>query len=125
MSTTRIERELMRGAGPVAVLKLLQSGEKYGYELVEALERKTGGILAMGQSTLYPMLYNLESKGLIRSEWRSADTGRQRRYYRLTAKGKKRLEAETEQWRAVAQAMNGLGILPQPRFAGNAGEVGA
>ncbi len=124
MSTTRIERELMRGAGPVAVLKLLQSGEKYGYELVEALERKTGGILAMGQSTLYPMLYNLESKGLIRSEWRAADTGRQRRYYRLTARGKKRLESDTEQWRAVARAMNGLGILPQPRLAGDFGGAG-
>lgn len=113
----RIERELMRGAGPVAVLKLLQSGEKYGYELVEALEQKTDGVLAMGQSTLYPMLYNLEAKGLIQSTWREGDSGRARRYYSLTGKGKKHLEKQTKQWRAVAEAMNGLGILPNPQRA--------
>ncbi|MFM8699238.1 MAG: PadR family transcriptional regulator, partial [Phycisphaerales bacterium] len=51
-----IEGEFLRGAGPVAVLKLLERGEMYGYEVVEALERRTDGVLAMGQSTLYPML---------------------------------------------------------------------
>ena len=63
----RIERELMRGAGPVAVLKLLGRCEMYGYELVKALTEQSGGVLEMGQSTLYPMLYNLEAKGLIPS----------------------------------------------------------
>ena len=63
----KIERELMRGAGPTAVLQLLSAGEKYGYELVEALSRQTDGVLAMGQSTLYPMLYNLEAKKLVKS----------------------------------------------------------
>ena len=55
----KIERELMRGAGPTAVLRLLSGREMYGYELVEALSAKTEGVLAMGQSTLYPMLYTL------------------------------------------------------------------
>ena len=50
----KIERELMRGAGPVAVLKLLESGAKYGYELVDVLARQSDGVLAMGQSTLPP-----------------------------------------------------------------------
>ena len=58
----RVEKELMRGAGPMAVMQLLSSGEKYGYELVEALSKRSGGVLAMGQSTLYPLLYNLEAK---------------------------------------------------------------
>ena len=60
-----IEGEFLRGAGPVAVLKLLERGEMYGYEIVEALEKRTDGVLAMGQSTLYPMLYNLEAKGFV------------------------------------------------------------
>ena len=55
----------MRGAGPVAVMTLLEGGEKYGYELVKLLERQKKGVLAMGQSTLYPMLYNLEAKGWV------------------------------------------------------------
>lgn len=110
----RIERELMRGAGPVAVLKLLQRGEKYGYELVEALARQSNGVLDMGQSTLYPMLYNLEAKGYIRATWRDAASGRKRKYYSLTNKGLKRLEKETRQWQNLAHAMAALGIINEP-----------
>ncbi len=108
----RAERELMRGAGPVAVLKLLEGGEKYGYELVEALSQRTDGVLGMGQSTLYPMLYNLEAQKLIKPRWQEAESGRKRKYYSLTAKGKKRLARDTAQWQAVATAMQNLGILP-------------
>jgi PadR family transcriptional regulator, regulatory protein PadR len=110
----RIERDLMRGAGPVAVLKLLERGEMYGYELVEALARRTGGVLDMGQSTLYPLLYNLEAKGLVEATWRDADSGRERKYYRLTAKGRKRLAHDTSQWEALSTAMQALGIVATP-----------
>ena len=108
----RIERELMRGAGPVAVLKLLERGEQYGYELVEALSKRSDGILAMGQSTLYPLLYNLEAKGLIEAAERTAPTGRERKYYRLTRRGKAELAEKSQQWQAITQAMQVLGILP-------------
>ena len=107
----RIERELMRGAGPVAVLKLLARQPMYGYELVEALSQQTDGVLAMGQSTLYPMLYNLEAKGQIKAFWREARSGRQRKYYRLTTKGKARLADSTAQWEALWRAMRGLGLV--------------
>lgn len=109
----KLERELMRGAGPIAVLQLLAGGEKYGYELVEALARQSNGVLAMGQSTLYPLLYNLEAKDLVRS--RVDETGpRPRRYYRLTAKGEKKLAADTKQWQALWESMRSLGLAPQP-----------
>ncbi len=108
----KVERELMRGAGPVAVLKLLAGGAKYGYELVEALCKQTDGILAMGQSTLYPLLYNLEAQGLVEGKWASAPSGRARKYYSLTSAGKKRLVDDTAQWRAVVQALSSLGVLP-------------
>ncbi|MHC4415992.1 MAG: PadR family transcriptional regulator [Planctomycetota bacterium] len=107
----RVERELMRGAGPVAVLKLLERREMYGYELIEALSSETGGVLAMGQSTLYPMLYNLEAKGLIASRRREAESGRERKYYALTRKGARRLGRDTQQWRSAVRAMARLGIL--------------
>lgn len=108
----KIERELMRGAGPLAVLRLLKTrGEMYGYELADALTRQTEGVLDMGQSTLYPMLYNLEAKGLIESNWREADSGRRRKYYALTGKGEKRLARDTEQWGALVRAMSALGVL--------------
>jgi PadR family transcriptional regulator, regulatory protein PadR len=114
----KLERELMRGAGPIAVLQVLAAGEKYGYELVEALSRQSDGVLAMGQSTLYPLLYNLEAKRLVAS--RLDETGpRPRRFYRLTAKGQKKLAADAKQWNALWAAMRSLGV-GQPR-AGAAG----
>jgi len=105
----RIERDMMRGAGPLAVLRLLSEGEKYGYQLVKLLEKNSDGFLEMGQSTLYPMLYNLKSKSLITSRIDNS-SARPRRYYRLTEKGKGRLERETKQWVALTTAMRKLGI---------------
>ena len=105
-----LDRELMRGAGPVAVLKLLERREMYGYELVESLEARTEGVLAMGQSTLYPMLYNLEAKRLVASRWDERGA-RGRKYYRLTAAGKRRLAEDSAQWNAVTAAMRQLGIV--------------
>lgn len=106
----KIERELMRGAGPVAVLRLLEPGEKYGYELVRLLDRQSGGVLAMGQSTLYPLLYNLEAKGLIASRVDRSES-RPRKYYRLTDKGKRQLASDRQQWEALSLAMSKLGIV--------------
>jgi PadR family transcriptional regulator PadR len=107
----RIEKELMRGAGPAAVLMLLEGGEKYGYELIQLLDRHSAGVLAMGQSTLYPLLYNLEAKKLIASRTTLADNGRPRKYYRLLRKGKQQLAHHRKQWEALAQAMGKLGTM--------------
>jgi len=83
----------------------------YGYQLVQTLADKSDGVLGMQQSTLYPMLYNLEAKGLIASEWRESESGRRRKYYTLTGAGRERLATDTEQWRALAEAMSRLGVL--------------
>jgi PadR family transcriptional regulator len=115
----KLERELMRGAGPTAVMQVLSAGEKYGYELVDALCRKSNGVLAMGQSTLYPLLYNLEAKGLVKS--RLDETGpRPRRFYRLTSKGQRKLAADTKQWQSLWEGLRSLGIAGQSA-AGAAG----
>lgn len=106
----KIERELMRGAGPIAVMSLLSAGEMYGYELVKALAMRTDGVLDLGQSTLYPMLYNLEAKGLVTSRLDTKAGSRPRKYYRLTGKGKKRLAGDTKQWNALSQALGQLGV---------------
>ena len=107
----RIERELMRGVGPTAVMRLLESGEKYGYELVKSLERQSDGVLAMGQSTLYPMLYNLQAKALVAARVEVAENGRPRKYYRLTDKGKRQLARDRKQWEALSLAMGKLGVI--------------
>ena len=94
----------------MAVLQLLEAREMYGYELAEALERGTDGVLALGQSTLYPMLYNLEAKGLVRARWQVADSGRRRKYYSITPAGVARLDADRKQWRDLVGALRRLGL---------------
>lgn len=106
----KLERELMRGAGPTAVLQLLSRGEMYGYQIVEQLAAESKGVFELGQSTLYPMLYNLEAKSLVTSTSRKGDNGRTRRYYKLTTKGKKRLAKDREQWAALVQGLGALGV---------------
>ena len=109
----KIERELMRGAGPIAVMQLLSSGEMYGYEIVERLASESSGVFELGQSTLYPMLYNLEAKGLVRSREQRADNGRNRRYYRLTVKGNRKLETDRKQWSSLVEGLSSLGVTRQ------------
>ena len=106
-----IRRELMRGAGPVAVLQLLSRREMYGYELAEALGRRSDGVLALGQSTLYPMLYNLESRGWVVSRWVEMKSGRKRRYYTLTEAGAAELASHRAHWQELYRAMVGLGLV--------------
>jgi len=107
----KVERELIRGAGPVAVLQLLQRRDMYGYELVDALSRRTDGVLAMGQSSLYPLLYSLEAKRLVESRWVDTPSGRRRRYYRLTERGAQVLAKRRAQWQELFQVMVGLGLV--------------
>jgi len=106
-----LEREWMRGAAPLAVLTLLDRCEMYGYELVESLDRDSGGLLAMGQSTVYPLLYNLEGRGHIQAVWREAPSGRKRKYYQITRAGRAWLEGQRSQWTTLVAAMGHLGVV--------------
>lgn len=101
----QIERELLKGVLPLAVLKLLKRRPMYGYELVTEVSQRSDGVLRLGQSTLYPLLYNLEAQGLVESEWRTAEGERDRKYYRLTDKGGQRLERDLTQWEALVRGM--------------------
>jgi PadR family transcriptional regulator PadR len=101
----RFERELLKGVAPLAVLQILSRGAMYGYELGQALERTSGGVLTLGHGTLYPLLYNLEAKGLIQAEWQEAASGRERRYYSITGEGETQLAARREEWKQLAKAM--------------------
>ncbi len=107
---SRVPKAWMRGAGPLAVLKLLDAREMYGYELAEALDRESSGVLAMGHSSLYPLLYNLESKGLVSTRSERADSGRVRKYYQLTKEGREWLRRHEREWAGLVEAMAKLGI---------------
>lgn len=100
--------QFLKGCARTAVLNLLSERAMYGYELASELERRSSGIFALGQGTLYPLLYSLEAKGLIRvdREEVSPDQGRRRRYYALTAAGRRELNANILTWREIARGMS-------------------
>ena len=106
-----LKRELIRGAGPVAVLQLLKRRDMYGYELAEALSQRSDGVLALGQSTLYPLLYSLEARHEVTSRWVELPSGRRRRYYHLTDRGAAALEQRRSEWQELFKAMVGLGLV--------------
>ena len=102
----KFERELLKGVAPVVVLEILSRGAMYGYELSDAIARRSGAILTLGRGTLYPLLYNLEAKGLVAAEWDTNESKRKRRYYSITSKGKGELAAKKEQWTSLQQGVN-------------------
>ena len=113
----KFERELLKGVAPVVVLEILSRGAMYGYELSEAIAQRSGQVLTLGRGTLYPLLYNLEAKGLVEAQWRDSDNGRRRRYYTITGKGKTQLASQKEQWQQLQEGVSLVfGLIP-PKVA--------
>ena len=91
----------MAGVPELLVLRLLAGREMYGYELARAIQESTREAISIGEGVLYPALHSLETRGLLRAR-RQAVSGRTRVYYLVTAKGQKRLEQLTSEWRRIA-----------------------
>lgn len=102
----QFEKELLKGIASIVVLEILSRGKMYGYELSEAVEQRSNGILNLGRGTLYPLLYNLEAKGLVAAEWDETTSKRKRRYYSITDKGKGELAGKKEQWTALQEGVS-------------------
>ncbi len=104
----KIEKELLKGIAPAVVLEVLSRGAMYGYELSEAVQQRSAGVFEFGRGTIYPLLYNLEAKKLVRAKWEQAESGRERRYYSITSKGKAELDAKKRQ---LEQMSKGMGLV--------------
>lgn len=102
----KFESQLLKGIAPVVVLEILSRGSMYGYELSQAIEQRSGKILTLGKGTLYPLLYNLEAKKLIRGKWQDSESGRKRRYYSITSKGEGELARQKAQLKELTSGLN-------------------
>jgi len=102
----RFESQLLKGIAPVVVLEILSRGQMYGYELSQAIEQRSGEVLTLGKGTLYPLLYNLEAKKLVKGKWETTESGRKRRYYSITGKGKSQLAEQKEQLRELTAGLD-------------------
>ena len=112
----KLSKKTLDGNMETMLLAVLSEGPSYGYQMVQDLNAKASGILKTGEGTIYPVLHRLEERELIQSAWRAGETGRQRRYYRITPKGKKALSENRLQWAAlqkVMRAMLGDGATPE------------
>jgi PadR family transcriptional regulator PadR len=102
----KFESQLLKGVAPVVVLEILSRGRMYGYELSQAIEQRSGDVLTLGKGTLYPLLYNLEAKKLVKGKWENTDSGRKRRYYSITGKGKAQLAKQKLELKELTAGLN-------------------
>jgi transcriptional regulator len=100
------DHEWKKGSAELLVLSLLESEPRHGYDIARLIELRSGGALKFHVTTLYPLLYKLEERGWVDGRWVEKAEQRRRRYYHLTAKGRKVLAAQRESWKDFVAAMS-------------------
>jgi len=103
-----LTKELVAASTVPLVLSVLTDGETYGYALIQRIRELSGGKIEWTEGMLYPVLHWMENEGLIESEWREAETGRKRKYYRLRKEGRKALREEKQKWMTVHETLTKL-----------------
>jgi transcriptional regulator len=102
---TKKALSLMKGTLDLLILKTLSLGPLHGYEISKWIERKTGDAIHIEYGALYQSLLRMEGKGWLEAEWRQSPTGREVRFYELTALGREQLEQQSESWDLYVTAM--------------------
>ena len=103
-----VAKELIAASTKPLVLAVLSKGESYGYAIIQEVRERSGGKIEWSEGMLYPVLHRLEGEKLITATWKVGDNGRKRKYYRLSATGKRALKSEREQWFQVHQTLANL-----------------
>jgi len=101
-----LDRELKKGSAELLILSLIEHRPRHGYEISKLIDARSQGVLRFNVASFYPLLYRLEQRGLIEGRWVEKAGQRRRRYYRLTASGKKMLKQQRSMWRDFVAAMN-------------------
>jgi transcriptional regulator len=100
------DRELKKGSAELMILSLVEARPRHGYEISKLIESLSGGVVRFNVASLYPLLYRLEQRGWIKGRWVEEAGQRRRRFYRLTAEGRKVLAAQRHTWREFVAAIN-------------------
>ena len=104
-------KDRLHGTLDALILKTLTFGPRHGYAIVRWLHDQSGNTLQVEEGSLYPALYRMERDGWIEAEWGTSELGRKAKFYRLTAKGKRQLRAETEEFASFLRAVSPI-LLP-------------
>jgi DNA-binding PadR family transcriptional regulator len=111
-------KDLIAASSTPIVLAILAEGDSYGYAIIKRVQEASGGHLEWTDGMLYPVLHRLERLGFVKARWELADSGRRRKYYRITPRGKEQLAEESRQWKTVDATLRGIWkMLDQSPFA--------
>jgi transcriptional regulator len=98
--------DLLQGTLDLLILKTLSSGPMHGYRIASRIRDLSEEVLRIEEGSLYPALYRMEQKGLIESEWGLTDNNRQAKFYKLTRKGRREMDEESESWKRLSTAVS-------------------
>jgi PadR family transcriptional regulator PadR len=100
-----LDRELKKGSAELLILSLVEDQPRHGYDISKLIEVRSKGALRFNVASLYPLLYRLEKRGWIQGRWVEKEGQRRRRFYKLTAEGRKVLAAQRRGWEAFVKAI--------------------
>jgi len=103
-----INKDLIAASSTPIVLAILAEGDSYGYAILKRVRELSGGHMEWTDGMLYPVLHRLERLGHIEARWEVAETGRRRKFYRITSQGRAQLAEERRQWQAVDETLRGI-----------------
>jgi len=106
MESRVLDRELKKGSAELLILSLVEARPRHGYEISKLIEQRSDGAVRFHVASLYPLLYRLEKRGWILGRWVEKAGQRRRRYYRLTAEGRKVLASQRKGWQVFVAAIN-------------------
>lgn len=102
---TAPKTDLPQGTLDLLILKAVAVEPVHGYAIAQRLEQVSRGVVQVPEGSLYPALHRLENRGLLAADWKKTDTGREAKFYKLTRKGRKQLEAEAASWQRLIDAV--------------------
>ena len=102
----KFDKELIKGGTTMLILNLLSTGDMYGYQMVRELEKRSDNIFTLKEGTMYPILHSLESGGMVEAYWEDSTSGRKRKYYHITSKGKRLLNEKKKEWEIYSNTVN-------------------
>ena len=105
MDSRVLERELKKGSAELMLLSVLEARPRHGYEICKLIESRSEGRLKLHVASLYPLLYRLEERGWLQGRWVEKAGERRRRFYALTAEGRRTLALQRETWKEFVHAM--------------------
>src|SRR5215467_12841438 len=105
MNANEQKAEFLKGTLDMLILKVVGLGQIHGYAISQRIQQISRDLFQVQQGSLYPALHRLEDRGWLAAEWRQTETGREAKFYTLTRKGRKQLDAEMRNWEQVTDAV--------------------